>query len=502
VSLLRLEHKRVVFLVCVVGLFITVFDTTSAIVALPTIAHEFGTDLPTAQWVIIANGLTIAALLVPVGRISDIVGRKRIYVLGALLLAIGALFAAWSSTIYGLIGARAFVGIGSAMTQGTAMAILIASFEAHERARMLGLQLGAVGLGQIVGPSLGGWVTGAVGWRALFAITAAGMLVIAIASQRTLRRRASRPQFEQPFDHWGAVAFSTFLVSLLLTLTLGPGIGWLAPATLAGIAASLLLLALFIGVERRHSAPLMSLDLFRNAEFALGTLAALVVFMGVASTRFLVPFFLQAVRGIPAEQVGLMIVPAAVVTAIAAPFAGTVADRFGVRLFANVGMGLAMLGFATFTLLHVATPSWVVVGGLMLMSFGLAVFSPANSTSILNTVDESSHGVTVGFISLCRNSGNVIGIAFGTVIVTLTMAATGYPPSLAAVDPAADRGLLSAFTAGVDLSSLALSAIALVVLAVLALWSWRARARRSSGAVSPESGSAARRRDRTPDPSV
>jgi EmrB/QacA subfamily drug resistance transporter len=502
VSLTRLEHKHVVFLVCVVGLFITVFDTTSAIVALPTIAHEFATDLPTAQWVIIANGLTIAALLVPVGRVADIIGMKRIYVLGALLLAVGALFAAWSTTIYGLIGARAFVGVGSAMTQGTAMAILIGSFEADDRARMLGLQLGAVGLGQIVGPSLGGWVTGTVGWRALFAITAVGMLVIAIASQRTLPRRESSPRLEQPFDYGGAVAFSTFLVCLLLTLTLGPGIGWLAPATLVLAAASLSCLALFIGVERRHAAPMMSLTLFRNAEFALGALAALVVFMGVASTRFLVPFFLQAVRGIPAAQVGLMIVPAAVVTAIAAPFAGNVADRFGVRLFANVGMGLAMLGFGTFAVLGVATPSWVVIGGLMLMSLGLAVFSPANSASILSAVGGGSHGVVAGFISLCRNSGNVIGIAFGTVIVTVTMASAGYPPSLAAVDPAADRGLLRAFTAGVDLAALALSALAFVVLVVIVAWSSRARARRSRGAVSPVTENAGRRRDRTPDPSV
>jgi MFS family permease len=263
-----------------------------------------------------------------------------------------------------------------------------------------------------------------------------------------------------------------------------------------------LCLALFIAVERRHAAPMMSLALFRNAEFALGALAALVVFMGVASTRFLVPFFLQSVRGIPAAQVGLMIVPAAVVTAIAAPFAGNVAERFGVRLFANVGMALAMLGFATFAVLGIATPSGVVIGGLMLMSLGLAVFSPANSASILNTVGDGSHGVVAGFISLCRNSGNVIGIAFGTVIVTLTMASTGYPPSLAAVDPAADRGLLGAFTAGVDLAALALSGIALLVLVVLVVWSSRARAPGSRGALSPVTENAARHRDRTPDPSV
>ena len=474
----RLEHKYLVFLVCVTGIFITVFDTTSSIVALPTIAHEFGTDLPTAQWVLVGNNLAIAALLVPVGRLSDLIGRKRIYVVGALLFAVGALFAAGSATIWGLIAARAFVGIGSAMTQGTAMVILVNSFESHERAKMLGLQIGAVGLGQIVGPSLGGIVTGTVGWRVLFGITAAAMLAIAVTSQRALRRRANRPKVVQPFDHGGALAFSSFLVTLLLTLTLGPGLGWLEPATLAGAAAAVLLLVLFVAIERRNAAPMIDLALFRNAEFALGALAALVVFMGIASTRFLVPFFLQAVRGIPAEQVGLVFVPAAAVTAVAAPFAGRFADRFGIRLFANVGMGVTLLGFATFCLIGVGTPFWRVVAGLMLMSAGMSLFSAANSASMLNAVEEHSHGVAAGFVSLCRNSGNVVGIAFGTVVVTLTMSVLGYPPTLAAVGPSADPGILRSFTAGVGYASAALCVIVLAVLVVVVVWSWRAHARR------------------------
>jgi EmrB/QacA subfamily drug resistance transporter len=476
--LIRLDYKHLIFLVCVIGNFITVFDTTSSIVALPTIAHEFGTDLPAAQWVIIGNGLTIAALLVPMGRVSDLIGRKRIYVVGALLFAVGALFATWAGTVYELIGARVFVGVGSAMTQGTAMAILAGNFEPSERAKMLGLQLGGVGLGQIVGPSLGGLLTGTVGWRMLFAITAIAMLAIAIVSQLTLRRRPQRPRVEEPFDYWGALAFSTFLVSLLLTLTLGPGVGWLEPPTIAGGVGSVALLALFVAVERRNPAPMMSLELFGNAEFALGALGALVTFMGIASTRFLVPFFLQAVRGIPAEQVGLVFVPAATVTAIAAPFAGRFADRFGIRLFANVGMGITLLGFSTFCLIGIGTPFWRVVAGLMVMSLGMSLFSAANSASMLNAVEEHSHGVAAGFVSLCRNSGNVIGIAFGTVVVTLTMGALGYPPTLAAVGPTADSGILRSFSAGVGYASLALCAIVLAALAVLVVWAWRAHSRR------------------------
>jgi EmrB/QacA subfamily drug resistance transporter len=480
---LGVEHRSSVFLVCVIGIFIAVFDTSSSIVALPTIAHEFRTDLLTAQWVIAGNALTIAALLVPVGRLSDLIGRKRIYVVGALIFALGALCAAWSSTIHGLIAARVGVGVGSAMTQATGTALLIANYDARDRAKALGLQLGAVGLGSIAGPATGGILVGTVGWRMLFAITAVAMLTIAITSQRVLRRRAKRPKSKQPpFDYLGALLFSTCLVTLLLTLTLGPGLGWLAPITLTGALVSVLLATGFVRHERRNATPMMDLALFRNAEFALGALGALVVFMGISSTRFLVPFFLQGVKGYTPATIGLVIVPAALITAVAAPLAGRLADRWGARLFANIGMGVTISGFAVFAALNVGTPVWVVIAGLMVMSLGLAIFSAANSASILNVVDADSHGVTAGFVNLCRNSGNVIGIAFGTLIVTLTMGAGGYPGSLAAVDATADPGILSAFTTGVDLASATLAGVALVVLLIVVTWTWRAHARQKPDA--------------------
>ncbi|HEX6997951.1 MAG TPA: DHA2 family efflux MFS transporter permease subunit [Gammaproteobacteria bacterium] len=470
-----MEHKHRVFLVCVIGIFVTVFDTSSSIVALPTIALELGTDLPTAQWVIIGNGLTIAALLVPVGRLSDLIGRKRIYVVGAVAFALGALAASRAGSIYELIAARVLVGVGSAMTQGTGMAILVGQFAPHERGRMLGMQLGVVGLGAIVGPAGGGLIVGAVGWRALFAVTVVAMLAIAVTAVRVLRRRAERPPADRPFDYLGALLFSGFLVALLLTLTLGPRAGWGEARTLAGLAASLVLLAAFIAVERRHASPMVDLGLFRNGAFGLGSLSAVVTFMGISSTRFLAPFFLQGVKGLAPAQVGLLIVPAALVTALTAPFAGRMADRFGVRLLANIGMGICLVGFGLFGLLETTTPVWAVVAGLMVMSLGMSAFGAANSASMLNSLDADAHGVGSGFVNLCRNSGNVIGIAFGTAVVTLTMGAAGYPPSLEEVGPGADSGILVAFTRGVELACFALALLALAVLTALVAWSWRRR---------------------------
>ena len=464
----RLEHRYRVFAVCATGIFTTVFDTSSSIVALPTIALEYGTDLPTAQWVIIGNTLTIAALLVPMGRLSDLIGRKRIYVVGCGLFALGAIFAALATSIYGLIGARVFVGIGSAMTQGTAMAILVGHFEAKERARMLGLQMSGVGLGAIAGPAIGGFIVGAVGWRALFVITAIAMAVIALAAQRILKPRLQRPDPAGPtFDIAGAALFSTLLVSGLLTLTLGPSMGWLAPASIGGATVFAAALAAFIVVEKRHEAPMLDFSLFRNGAFAFGALGAVVVFMALSATRFLAPFFLQAVRGFGPSQVGLLLLPAATVTALAAPFVGRLADRFGVRLFANIGFAVAASGLLFFAALDVDTPTWSVVAGLMVLALGMSAFSAPNSASILNSVDASSHGVAAGFVNLCRNTGNVLGIAFGTAVVTLAMARAGFPPSLAAVDPGAGRDVFSAFTRGVQIASIVLIALAVPVLAVL-----------------------------------
>jgi EmrB/QacA subfamily drug resistance transporter len=481
----RLEHRYRVLAVCAAGIFIAVFDTSSSIVALPTLAAELATDLPTAQWVIIGNALTIAVLLVPMGRLSDLIGRKRIYVLGCLLFALGALIAAFTSSIYALIGARAFVGIGSAMTQGTATAILVGNFEVNERARMLGLQMTGVGLGAIAGPALGGFIVGTVGWRALFVVTAITMFAIAIGAQRILKRRAKRPPQTGPvFDFAGALLFSTFLAAGLLTLTHAPEAGWLAPETLGGSGLCAAALVAFIVVERRQPAPMLDLALFRNGTFAIGSLSAVVVFMGISAMRFLAPFFLQSVRGFSPAQVGLLLLPGAVVTAVAAPFAGRLADRFGVRLLATVGFAVTTLGVVTFAVLDTATPAWFLVASLMLLALGMSAFSAPNSASIINAVDADSHGLAAGFINLCRNTGNVLGIAFGTAIVTLMMARAGVPPSLATVDVAAGQNVFAAFTGGVRTAAIALVGLSLPVLALLVveMRSPRSRGRPSGGA--------------------
>ncbi len=472
-----LDHRFHVFALCALGIFVTVLDTSSAVVALPTIADELGTGLPAAQWVIVGNNLTIAALLVPMGRLSDLVGRKRIYIAGCCLFTLGAAGAALAGSIGGLIAARALVGIGSAMTQGTAMAIIVGSFGTHERARALGWQTAAVGLGGIAGPAAGGVIVGTAGWRALFAVTALAMLAIAIAGAAVLRARAVPREARPSFDVGGAVLLAVTVTTGLLALTLGPRFGWSSPAILGAIVLFAGFLAAFVLVERRHAAPMFDLTMFRHGVFAVGALAVVVAFMGISASRFLAPFFLQEIKGLDPSRVGLLLTPAAIVTVLVSPVAGRLADRFGMRRFSNLGFGVAIAGLAVFSQVSADTEAWVVVAALMVLAFGLATFSAPNSTSILSAVAPGAHGVATAFINLCRNMGNVIGIAFATTIVTVTMAAGGHAPSLAAADAAADPAVFGAFTAGIERAYLVLIGLAVAVLALLSAGAWHARAR-------------------------
>lgn len=466
-----LQHKYRVFLICATGIFVTVFDVSAALVALPTIAAEFGADLTVAQWVVNGTNLTIAALLVPAGRLSDLIGRKLIYVVGTTVFAAGAAVCLVAPSIGWLILARCIAGVGCAATQGTGTAILVSNFAPNERARMLGLQLAGVGLGGMAGPAFGGLIVGAVGWRTLFAISMIAMLINGIAAQLVLRKRPKRPEDVPPFDFVGAVLFSLTLVSGLLTLTLAPRAGLSDPGVVTGMCTFIVLAFAFVITERRVANPMLDFRLLRNAALALGGMAAITLFLCLSASRFLTPFYLQAIKGYDPSRVGLLMLPAAAVTVIVAPVAGRLADRFGVRLFANTGFAIAIAGLGIYSLVQTSSPTWLIVSGLMTLALGMSFFNASNSASILNSVTSESYGIASGFVNLCRTSGNVLGVAFCTALVTWTMGNAGYRPSLSEVRESAGIGLFEAFTLGMRSVAQALMLLAVPVLVIVTTWS-------------------------------
>ncbi|MCI0439920.1 MAG: MFS transporter [Chloroflexi bacterium] len=445
------------------GLFTSVADNGGTIVALPTISDHFGADLPTVQWVVIGYALTISALLLPMGRLSDIIGRKRIYLLGFSIFVAGAVLAGSSSSITMLILSRVVMGIGSAMTQGTSMAMVVAAFSDQERGKSLGLQMSVVGIGGVAGPAVGGLIVGELGWRAVFYITAfMGGLSLIAAYVILDGRRAPRGHAKAAFDWVGAALSSSALIVFLLAMTSGPRLGWDQPGILAGFGVVAVLLAGFVLWELRAPSPMLDVRLFSRRLFSLGVTASFISFIGGQSARFLLPFYLQAVLGFRPREVGLILVPAAIVMIITGPLGGRLSDRYGWTRFNVGGLLLTATGLFILSRLTVGSPVWMVILGMVATSAGMGTFSAPNNSSILSAVERSKYGVVSGFLNLVRNSANVTGIAIATAIVTAVMASQGFPPSLSEVSREAGAGLLSAFTDGLRIAYMIIATLVLV----------------------------------------
>ena len=429
----------------------SVADHGSVAVALPSIANEFDTDLPTVQWVMIAYALTIGALLLPMGRLSDIVGRKRLYMVGFAIFLISALLCAVAGDVVTLIGSRVLMGLGASMTQATATAMLLSAFDESERGKALGLQISAVGAGAVGGPAIGGFVVELFGWQGVFLLTATLAVVAIVTAQVVLsRRRTDGGISGGQFDIVGAVTSTAVLIVFLLAMSNGAELGWTSPPIAAGFAAVIGLAAFFTYWELRNRSPMLDVTLFRHRVFTIGVAASMISFMGISSVRFLMPFYLQTVLGYSPGRVGLVLVPAAFAIIIVGPLGGRLSDRYGWTLFNVGGLLCSAAGLFILSRATEASPVWLIVLGTVTQSIGTGTFNPPNNSSILSVVERSRYGAMSGFVNLVRHSANITGIAVATTIVVTVMGAQGFEPSLGAVSESESgaQGVLGAFTSG------------------------------------------------------
>ena len=467
------NYKWYAFATMAVGTFASVVDHGSVGVALPTIATYFRTDIPSVQWLVIGYAMTIIALLLPMGRLADLITSKRVYIIGSFVTVAGAIAAGTATQLEVLVLARIVQGTGAAMTQGTGMAIMIGAFPANERGKSIGLIMTMVGTGAVAGPALGGFLVDAFGWRSVFFATVPMMAVsialcIAVLTGADPMRQV-RGAGRSRFDWLGAFLSSSALLALLLGITNAHRSGWTSPPILAAAAAFVALLAAFIWWELRCASPMLELRLFRRRNFFLGVTANFITFTGSSAVLFLMPFYLQNVLGYRPSVAGLAVVPGAMCMAILGPLSGRLSDRFGWRKFTVAGLVMSTTGIAILSQVTAESSLLHVIPALMLTSSGMGTFYSPNSSSILSAVERESHGVISGLVNLIRNAGNVISVAVATAIVTATMGSMGYEPSLDAVRHGTAVGVGAAFTVGLKYAYLTMMGSLLTALFLSAL---------------------------------
>ena len=454
------NYKWKVFWVLSLALFTMVMDFSVTNIALPSIAGDFALHLRVVSWVAIAGALTVSAVLLPLGRLADITGRKMVHLIGMALFALGALASSLSPNLTFLIAARIVMAIGGAMDQAVVTAIIIAVFPAQERGKGLGMLTTAVGIGAVAGPIVGGPLVGSFGWRSVYLFLffptvicfILSIFVLDDARIGTVRRRQG-----ERYDWIGALTSSGALALAIFTINNPLDLAWTSGPVIFSALLTLLLLVAFVLWELRVKIPMINLRLFANSLFSWSTSARFLGFFGSSAVWFLMPFYLQDVLAYSPRDVGLVIFVGAFAMAITGAFSGRLSDRFGYRIFTFFGLGFTIIMGLLFSTLDFDTPLYVVMSALALNGMGMGLWMAPNMSSTLGSVDPTSYGIVSAFLNLVRNVATVTSVAVTTLIVTTVMVGRGVEADLGAIGETGAGLVGAAFLAGTRMAYLILA---------------------------------------------
>ena len=405
--------KRTVLVVAALSTFLVTFMGSSINIALPSISSELQIDAVVVSWIPTAYLLATAICLLPFGRLADIYGRKRILTCGIFVFTIATLLVLFTSTAGALIALRVVQGIGAAMIAATGVAIITSVFPAGERGKALGISVAATYLGLSLGPVLGGILTQHFGWRSIFLATVPlGAITIPFVLYKMKGEWAEAKG--EKFDLAGSVIYGLALVGIIYGFSLLPktlGIVLIAAGT-SGIFA-------FVKREMKVKSPLLDIKLFvKNRVFVFSNLTHLISYTATFSIAFLLSLYLQYIKGLSPQSAGLVLVAMAGVQSGFSPVAGRLSDRFEPRILASIGLGLTAVGLSRFILLAEDTSLAFIIGNLVLIGFGRALFVSPNTNAIMTSVKQRVYGVASATFATMRQ----IGMTFSMGITMLLFA--------------------------------------------------------------------------------
>jgi len=409
-------HANLVLAICCMSLLLVGMDVTIVNVALPAIQHDLHASLAGLQWVLDAYTLVVASLLMFSGSMSDRFGRRLVFQIGLTLFCAGSLACSLAHSIGGLILFRAMQGLGASMLNPVALSIVANVFpEPRARARAVGIWGAVAGLSLALGPVIGGALTQAVGWRAIFWINLPiGLSAVFLAARFVTESKAPRAR---AFDPVGQALVFVGLTSLTYAIIEGSHSGWTSLSILSLFVTAAVSLGTLLLYEPRRNDPLVDLGFFRSVPFSSAALLGVFAFASFAGFLFLNALYLQQARGFSAFHAGLYTLPLAVMMTICSTLSGRMVGTYGTR----PSVMIAGLGFLLSTLiltgLSTATPRPLLLLAYALFGVGLGMVNPAISNSAVAGMPLSQAGVAAAIASTSRQVGAAMGVAIsGTVV--------------------------------------------------------------------------------------
>ncbi|MDD4748019.1 MAG: MFS transporter [Salinivirgaceae bacterium] len=409
-------NKHVLLAVTMASNFLNPLMGAAVNIALPDIGAEFSMSAVGLSWVTMAFLLTSSVFLIPFGKISDSWGRMKMFLYSNVLFAISTLFCALAVSSEMLIVGRLFQGVAAAGIFATSMAIVISAFEPHERGKMIGLNVMAVYVGLSISPVLGGVLTSAFGWRSLFFINFASILLIILAIKTKIRVEWAVPS-EGKFDLVGTLIYMISISGLMYGFSHLPETSAII-LTVSGIVG----LIIFVRYELNQSNPVFDMQLFfKNKLFAFSNLSALINYAATFAISFVLSLYLQYGKGLSPRDAGLIIIAQPVIMAFVSTFSGKLSDTKDPRILASIGMGISAIGLLMLTFITIDTSYFYIISSLLVLGFGFGLFSSPNTNSVMSSVEKRFLGVASATVSTMRTTGMMFSMAVAALSVHLFM---------------------------------------------------------------------------------
>jgi EmrB/QacA subfamily drug resistance transporter len=404
------KYKWKALITVAMGSLMSTMDFSIINIAFPTLTKTFNTSLPTVMWTTLAYILMSTSSMMVLGKISDLLGRKKMYASGTLILCMGLASCSLAQTIGQLIFFRIIQALGAAMSLSAGTAIVVEAFPANERGKGLGLLSVFVSIGFIIGPVLGGVLLGWMNWQSIFFMRVPIGVIIFIMAV-TLLKEQIKVTGPVSLDLWGAFISSLMIFCMVFGLSRVNEFGFKSPLVMALIGLGFIFFIIFVLVEHRVKDPIVDLKLFKNAVFSGASWCLFLYFVSQPPFFLILPFYLIQGIGMPPSHVGLMLAVPAVFSMISGPISGRLSDRVGSPYLTTLGALMVTITFVLFFLFDLNTSLITIILILVFEGIALGIFGPPNNSIIMGNVPKNRLGTASALIATLRQVGISVGMA-------------------------------------------------------------------------------------------
>ena len=403
------------------GLFMIMLDNTVVNVALPSIERSLHMSISQLEWIVTAYALTFAAFMLTGGKLADLIGRRRIFVIGLVIFTASSFVCGIAPSSSWLIGARAVQGIGAALMNPATLSIITATFPPRQRGLAIGIWAGVSAMALAIGPLVGGLLTEHISWHWVFYINVP-IGIAGIFASYIFIEESKDTSHEQRLDLPGLLTSGAGLFALTYGLIESNNYGWTSGRILASFAVGIVLLTAFVLLELHQRLPMLELSLFRNSTFTGANVATLLVGLAMFGVFFYVSLFMQQVLGYSPVQAGATFLPMTVLVILVAPQAGRVSDRVGSRWLVGIGMTLVSGSLLWYSRLEPGMRFWDILPGLLMGGFGMAMTMTPTTAAAMGSVAVDKAGVGSAVLNSMRQVGGSLGIAIMGAVVAHVLA--------------------------------------------------------------------------------